>query len=142
MRLEALSHHLRLALFSTLIACCSSLSATAGVAATRLIFPDLIQAESVDVGYAVLNPLGEATEVTFTAYGVGGDLLGGAGVTNPVTLELGPRSQLARFPRDLFGFDLDSEVSGWMEVTSDSEEIKGNYILSFKRGIVSFLTIS
>ncbi len=128
MRLEALSHHLRLALFSTLIACCSSLSATAGVAATRLIFPDLIQAESVDVGYAVLNPLGEATEVTFTAYGVGGDLLGGAGVTNPVTLELGPRSQLARFPRDLFGFDLDSEVSGWMEVTSDSEEIKGFFI--------------
>ncbi len=103
-------------------------SAQGGAAGTRLIFPDLIQAPSVDVGYAVLNPLSEATEVTFTAYGLGGALLDGPGVTNPVTLDVGPRSQLARFPADIFGFALDSEVSGWMEVTSDSEEIKGFFI--------------
>ena len=103
-------------------------SAQGGAVGTRLIFPDLTQAPSVDVGYAVLNPLAQATEVTFTAYGVGGALLDGPGVTNPVTLDVGPRSQLARFPADLFGFGLDSEVTGWMEVTSDSEEIKGFFI--------------
>ena len=103
-------------------------SAQGGAVGTRLIFPDLTQAPSVAVGYAVLNPLAQATEVTFTAYGVGGALLDGPGVTNPVTLDVGPRSQLARFPADLFGFALDSEVTGWMEVTSDSEEIKGFFI--------------
>ena len=103
-------------------------SAQGGAVGTRLIFPDLTQAPSVAVGYAVLNPLAQATRVTFTAYGVGGALLDGPGVTNPVTLDVGPRSQLARFPADLFGFALDSEVTGWMEVTSDSEEIKGFFI--------------
>ena len=41
-------------------------SAQGGAVGTRLIFPDLTQAPSVDVGYAVLNPLAQATEVTFT----------------------------------------------------------------------------
>ena len=127
MRHKALAAHPGI-LVSCLIATSFLGSARAGAAGTRLIFPDLIQAEGVDVGYAVLNPLGETAEVTFSAYGVGGALLDGPGVTNPVTLDVGPRSQLARFPADLFGFALDSQVTGWMEVTSDSEEIKGFFI--------------
>ena len=69
-------------------------SAQGGAVGTRLIFPDLTQAPSVDVGYAVLNPLAQATEVTFTAYGVGGALLDGPRRDQPVTLDVDPASQL------------------------------------------------
>ena len=115
---------------------------------STLIFPRLSFAPQDLTGIAIVNPGEEAASVTFTAYGVNGDILTGEGSStastgqqekhpqgafkNPVSVDILPGQQFAEVTIGIFGSGTDPEAIGWIEVTSPADDLTGFFqVLNF-----------
>jgi hypothetical protein len=95
-------------------------------------------AESGSAGYtgvAVANLSGTESTVVFTAMDGAGNLIGGAGTTNPAVRSLPPGQQLAVMGSQLWGAGLaGSAAPGWFKVESSTASVAG-LALSFDGGL-------
>ena len=122
-------------------------------ASSTLIFPRLSFASKDLIGIAIVNPGDETASVTFTAYGVNGQVLAGEGssttstgnqgkqpqgaFTNPVSVDIPAGQQFAEVTIGIFGPGTDPEAIGWVEATSEADDLTGFFqILDFD---ISFL---
>ena len=131
----------------------SFLLAGTAQASSTLIFPRLSFAPQDRTGIAIVNPGDETASVTFTAYGVDGQQLAaenssqtagsdeGAGpqgaFTNPVSFDILAGRQFAQVTSSIFGSGIDPEVIGWVEATSDADDLTGFF--QFLDTSISFL---
>ncbi len=140
--------------YSLLAFACLSLFSAAAQASSTLIFPRLSFAPEDLTGIAIVNPGDETASVTFTAYGVSGQVLAGKGssttsdseaggpqpqgaFTNPVTIDILAGQQFAEVTIGIFGSGTDPEAIGWVEATSEADDLTGFFqILDFD---ISFL---
>ena len=122
-------------------------------ASSTLIFPRLSFAPQDLTGIAIVNPGEETASVTFTAYGVDGQVLAGEGssstsdsetgpqpqgaFTNPVTVDIPAGQQFAEVTIGIFGSGVDPDAIGWVEATSEADDLTGFFqVLDFD---ISFL---
>ncbi len=136
----------------------SFLWAGAAQASSTLIFPRLSFGPEDLTGIAVVNPGDETASVTFTAYGVNGQVLAGEGsstastgqpetppqsappqgaFTNPVSFDILAGQQFARVTSSIFGTGIDPEAIGWVEATSEADDLTGFF--QFLDTSISFL---
>ena len=120
-------------------------------ASSTLIFPRLSFAPQNLIGIAIVNPGDETASVTFTAYGVNGQVLQPEGssptragekhpqgaFTNPASFDIPPGQQFAEVTIGIFGSGVDADAIGWIEATSPADDLTGFFqILDFD---ISFL---
>ena len=90
---------------------------------SRLIFPDLTQADGVRVGYALTAPNNQFHQVTLTAYDTAGNLIAGEGIENPVQMNLFNFAQVAQIAAEIFKLPPEMEFNGWIDVTSTAADL-------------------
>ena len=117
-------------------------------ASSTLIFPRLSFAPDDLIGIAIVNPGEETATVTFTAYGVNGQVLAGedssstsdseagpqpqGAFTNPMSFDILAGQQFAEVTIGIFGSGTDPEAIGWIEVTSPADDLTGFFqVLNF-----------
>ena len=122
-------------------------------ASSTLIFPRLSFAPQDLTGIAIVNPGEETASVTFTAYGVSGQILSAEGSTqtahtegeqqpqgafkNPVSFPILAGQQFARVTSSIFGSGIDPDTIGWIEATSEADDLTGFF--QFLDTSISFL---
>jgi len=90
--------------------------------------PGSLAQEFVGLGIANLDP--QTATVRFTAYNAAGEVVTGAGITNPVTRELASGRQLPVVDVDLFGTNLrESAAAGWVKIESSVEKLIGFFLM-------------
>ena len=92
-------------------------------AQTILNFSRVVSGSYVFTDLAVGNPTAGA--VTFTAYGSDGSLLNGAGVENPLTVEVAAGGQLLRMDSELFGA---ADFNDWVQAASATSGLTGFFL--------------
>ncbi len=106
-------------------------------ASSTLIFPRLSFGPRDLIGIAIVYPGEGVVDVTFTAYGDSGQLLAGAGFTNPAVRQIRGGEQLSEVTSSIFGFGIDPATIGWIEATSEADDLTGFFqVLDFD---ISFL---
>ena len=122
-------------------------------ASSTLIFPRLSFAPQDLTGIAIVNPGEETASVTFTAYGVSGQILSAEGsaqtadtegeqqpqgaFTNPAFVDILAGQQFARVTSSIFGSGIDPDTIGWIEATSEADDLTGFF--QFLDTSISFL---
>ena len=86
-----------------------------------LYLPYLQSGQDSFTGLAVANFSSQSALVQFEAFLSDGSAAGFP--TNPATFTLGPNCQLAQQAREIFGIDEGSEMTGWIELTSENRQI-------------------
>lgn len=110
-----------------------ALTSTA-IASTKLFFPLFVTSQptpffdSYLTGIALVNLNTATANVTYTAYDTNGNVIAGAGITNPATRQLAARNQLPIFEYQIFGFSPTTPRTGWIEVASD-QPLVGFFLL-------------
>ncbi len=122
-------------------------------ASSTLIFPRISFAPQDLTGIAIVNPGEETASVTFTAYGVNGQVLAGEGSSiastgqqekqpqgafeNPAFVDILAGQQFAEVTIGIFGSGIDPETIGWVEATSEADDLTGFF--QFLDTSISFL---
>ena len=122
-------------------------------ASSTLIFPRISFAPQDLTGIAIVNPGEETAAVTFTAYGVNGQVLAGEGSSiastgqqekqprgafeNPAFVDILAGQQFAEVTIGIFGSGIDPEAIGWVEATSEADDLTGFF--QFLDTSISFL---
>ena len=122
-------------------------------ASSTLIFPRLSFAPQDLTGIAIGDPGSETASVTFTAYGVTGQILSAGGssqkadsdaglhpqgaFTNPVSVDILAGQNVAEVTIGIFGSGIDPEAIGWVEATSEADDLTG--VFQFLDTSISFL---
>ena len=122
-------------------------------ASSTLIFPRLSFAPQDLTGIAIVNPGEETASVTFTAYGVSGQILSAEGsaqtadtegeqqpqgaFTNPAFVDILAGQQFAQVTSSIFGSGIDPDTIGWIEATSEADDLTGFF--QFLDTSISFL---
>lgn len=84
----------------------------------RLIFPFFRSDRTKFTSFAVNNLSDQAVAVTFELFGADGNPIDLP--QNPSVQSIGPNAQLAMTGREIFAFEPQEEVLGWVRVSSDS----------------------
>jgi hypothetical protein len=96
--------------------------------AIQLFFPFRIQSEDTYTGLALTNPENYRVRATLTAYDAAGNVIAGAGITNPVPVDLPRNGQYAKLATELFGDDFNASSSGFIKATAQNPSLKGFYL--------------
>ena len=98
-------------------------------AQTTLNFPRLTGSTGTITGVAIGNPDPTNTaDVTITAYGTTGNVLAGAGITNPVQVSIPAGQQFSRVTSEIFGEGLAEDLVGWFQATSTASNLSGFFL--------------
>ena len=135
------------------LTCLAVVLAGTARASSTLIFPRLSFAPQDLTGIAIVNPGEETASVTFTAYGVSGQILSAEGsaqtadtegkqqpqgaFTNPAFVDILAGQQFARVTSSIFGSGIDPDTIGWIEATSEADDLTGFF--QFLDTSISFL---
>ncbi len=117
----------RLVIATWLLFLSNSLWAGPDCSGSQLNFPRLSFAAGTLTGAAVVNPNGVAAPITLTAYDTQGDLLQGAGVTNPFSTTIQPNAQFARVTSEIFGAGGPQAVA-WFQACSPISDLTGFFL--------------
>ncbi|HEY2931717.1 MAG TPA: carboxypeptidase regulatory-like domain-containing protein [Acidobacteriota bacterium] len=112
-----------------LLACIFS-AAVPCLGTSELIFPRVAFDGGRFTGFAVANPGKVRARLTLTAYGENGRLLQGAGVTNPLPIDIEPGKQFAQLDSEMFhGYASNPGFKGWVYAQSEADGLTGFFIM-------------
>lgn len=94
-----------------------------------LRFPFLSGDSAIYTGIALANTSSRPATFTCTAYTDAGLRMAAVGVTNPVTMILEAGNQAALLVEQILQLPPGSAYNGWLEVTSDSNQVTGFYLV-------------
>ncbi len=96
--------------------------------ASELNFVYLTLRNDVLIGVAIYNPSNQDAQLTFTAYGEGGEIVQAQGFQNPVQFIVNAGQQFAAVTSAIFGQGGDPETIAWFQVTSPVDGLTGFFI--------------
>ncbi len=101
---------------------------------SELQFPFRKAADGIYTGLAVTNPFEKKARVTLRAFGLGGELIEGAGITNPVTIDIPRKGQFAKLAQEIFGPGVLAASHGTIRLEGNRPELAGFYLHGNEKG--------
>ncbi len=95
---------------------------------TELQFPFRSLADGLSTGIAVTNPADIRAKVKLSAYGHDGQMIAGAGITNPVEVILPRRGQFGRLASEIFGPGFNATSAGTIRLEGNKPALAGFYL--------------
>ncbi len=92
----------------------------------RIYIPQIAVLGIIESELGLVNYSSRSVLATVTVHKPGGELFGaGEGLENPVVVPLGPGESVRRDVAELFGFQGEVTVEGWLEIESTSQALNG-----------------
>lgn len=92
---------------------------------SAVYIPQMAVLGVIESELGLVNYSNQSVLVTVSAHSPGGELFADEVQQNPVTLNLAARESLNRDVAELFGFQGESTIEGWLEIVSTSQAVNG-----------------